>query len=117
MAKIKKPGLKDLTFRLKSIKAKDIMTRRVITTTEDTSLAEIAQLMIKSRISGLPVVKKGKIVGVIIDRDLFIVMDMIKFGEVVKEQMQTIFNPIVKFAMSTDVVKIKENTSLEEIIT
>lgn len=113
-----KQELKILTKRLKSIKAKDIMTKKVITTTERGNLADITKLMIKDRISGLPVLKRrNKLVGLITARDLFVVMDMIKSGDVVSTDMRAIYNPTVKFAMSTQVVKIKKGTTLEKIIT
>ena len=109
--------LKTLTKKLKSIKAKDIMTKSVITTTEDTTLADIAKVMIKARISGLPVIGKNKgIVGVITADDLFIVMDMIKSGDVMEDNVMAVSNPTVKYAMSTEVIKINKNTTLEKII-
>lgn len=117
MAKKLKPGMNQLTKRLRAIKAKDIMTEYVITTTENANLAEVAEIMIKARISGLLVVnKKGRITGVITATDLFIVMDMIKSGDVVKNRTIAISRPTVKFAMSTEVVKIKKNTTLDKII-
>jgi CBS domain-containing protein len=113
-----KQELRTLTKRLKSIKAKDIMTKKIITATEIANLADIAKLMIKDRISGLPVLrKKNKLVGVITATDLFVVIDMIKSGDVVSADMRAISNPTVKFAMSTQVVKIKKSTTLEKIIT
>ncbi len=115
--KSKKRRLHDLVVALRAVKAKDIMTRDVITTTEDTTLADIAHLMIEKRISGLPVVgKKGKITGVVTATDLFIVMDMIKSGDVAGDKTMSTCNPTVRFAMSTEVVKIKKNTTLDEII-
>ena len=57
-SKIDSHDLKDLKKRLQLIKAKDIMTKDVIATTEDTHLAELAQMMVKSRVSGLPVENK-----------------------------------------------------------
>ncbi len=118
MAKTVKPILDNLTKRLKSIKAKDIMTKNVITTKENTKLAEVAEIMIKERISGLPVVgKRGRIVGIITETDLFLVMDMIKLGDIVQNGMKKVSNPSVKFAMSTDIITIEKNTTLEEIFT
>ena len=105
--------LRSLTRKLKSVKAKDIMTKKVITTTEGKNLSDIAKLMTKNRISGLPVLrKKNKLVGLITATDLFVVMDMIKAGDVVSSDMQAISNPTVKFAMSTQTVKIKKNTGI-----
>ncbi|MFC1632145.1 CBS domain-containing protein [Candidatus Omnitrophota bacterium] len=117
MVKTIKPRLQDLTKKLKSIKAKDIMSTEVVSTSEQATLAEIAELMVRTRISGLPVLdKKEKVVGVITATDLFIVMDMIKFGNVVENHMQTVSNPTARFAMSTNVIKVKESTTLDEII-
>lgn len=113
----KRRRLHDLAMTLKSIKAEDIMTREVITTTEDTTLSDIAQIMIKRRISGLPVMgKKGNLAGIITATDLFLVMDMIKSGDVVSDDQMSASNPTVKFAMSTEIVKLKKATTLDEII-
>lgn len=118
MAKDVKPILDDLTKRLKLIKAKDIMTKDVITTKENIKLADVAEIMINERISGLPVVGRGgKIEGIITETDLFLVMDMIKLGDIVQNGMKKVSNPKVKFAMSTDAVTIEKNTTLEEIFT
>ena len=117
MAKTIKSGLDGLTEKLNSIKAKDIMTKKVITTTEATHLADVAGLMIRERISGLPVVgPKKKISGIVTANDLFIVMDMVKSGDVADNGNSEVFGPTVKFAMSADVIKIRKNTTLAEII-
>lgn len=119
MEKNPKRRLDDLVKSLEAIKAEDIMTKDVITTTEHTTLADLAVLMVKKRISGLPVVgKKGKVVGIITATDLFIVMDMIKSGDVSPENNgMSVSNPTVKFVMSTEVIKARRNTTLEEIFT
>ena len=118
MAKKLKFNMSNLTERLKSIKAKDIMAKDVLTTKETATLVEVAGLMAKARISGLPVIgKSGKIVGIVTATDLFIVMDMIKLGDVVENGMMSVSNPTVKMVMSTDVIKIRKDTTLEEIIT
>lgn len=49
----------------------EIMTRDVITVTEYTALEEAARIMIDHRISSLPVVRDGKLVGIITETDLF----------------------------------------------
>ena len=117
MARSTKPGLAHLIRRLKSVKAKDIMTREVVTTSESTQLADVAELFIKKRITGLPVVgKKGKLVGIITATDLFLLMDMIESGDVVEDGQVAVPNPTVKFAMSTEVIRIKKSTTLHEII-
>jgi CBS-domain-containing membrane protein len=53
------------------LQARDIMTQEVITTTPETSVTEVAALLDKNRISGVPVVdKEEKVVGVITQSDL-----------------------------------------------
>ena len=118
MTKTIKNALTNLTKKLNSIKARDIMTKTVITASEDEHLAEVAHTMIDKRISGLPVVnKKGKIVGIITATDFFLVMDMIKSGDIAESGKVAITDPTVKFAMSTEVIKIKKDTTLNKIIT
>lgn len=57
--------------RLKNaIKAEQIMTRNVITVSEDTPLTEVAKKMAENKISGLPVIKDDQTVsGVISEKD------------------------------------------------
>jgi len=53
------------------MKASDVMTPTVITVTPETSVPEIAQLMLERRVSGLAVVDaKGAIIGVVSEGDL-----------------------------------------------
>lgn len=53
------------------IKAKDIMTRNVITVTPDTEIAQAAGLLLKQRINGVPVVNAaGELVGILCQSDL-----------------------------------------------
>jgi len=51
--------------------AKDIMTADVVTVTPDTSVNEVAKLLLARRISGVPVVDaKGKLCGIVSEGDL-----------------------------------------------
>jgi CBS domain-containing protein len=50
--------------------ANDIMTRSVVTISPDTMLADVAALLAQHRISGLPVVEKGRVVGLVSESDL-----------------------------------------------
>lgn len=49
----------------------DIMTRDVITVSDETPIEEAARTMADSKISGLPVLRDGKLVGIITETDLF----------------------------------------------
>lgn len=53
------------------IKAKDIMTGKVITIKEDSSINELSDLLLKQKISGVPVVNKNnELVGVVTEADI-----------------------------------------------
>jgi CBS domain-containing protein len=53
------------------LKAKDIMTKQVITVNPDTSIDEFAGLLIKHNISGAPIVdEKGHVIGIVTENDL-----------------------------------------------
>jgi CBS domain-containing protein len=45
--------------------AEQVMSRELITTTEDASLAEVARLLEKHRIKRLPVLRDGRVVGIV----------------------------------------------------
>jgi acetoin utilization protein AcuB len=50
---------------------RDIMTRDVVTVTEYTALEEAARIMADHKISSLPVMRGGKLVGIVTETDLF----------------------------------------------
>ncbi|MFZ2198138.1 MAG: CBS domain-containing protein [Thermodesulfovibrionales bacterium] len=53
-----------------SVRAHDIMTRRVFSVKKDTPLKEVAELMAKEKISGLPVLEDDdKVAGIISEKD------------------------------------------------
>ena len=53
-----------------AIKAKQIMSSPLITVNEDTNLEEAARLMTKNAIKKLPVIRNGKLVGIVTTMDL-----------------------------------------------
>jgi acetoin utilization protein AcuB len=56
---------------LERVKVKNVMVRDVVTTTEDTPIEEAAHLMLEHKIGCLPVLRDGKLVGIITESDLF----------------------------------------------
>jgi len=52
------------------MKAIDVMTSRVISVNPETSVRDIATLLFEHRISGVPVVEKGRLVGMVSEADL-----------------------------------------------
>lgn len=61
----------DLHYRVSDLPLGKIMTRDVITVTPETSIVEVAQLMLAHKIGGVPVVSDGRVVGIITESDLF----------------------------------------------
>jgi len=56
--------------RITATKAGDICSRKVLTITEDTTLVDIATIMDEKKTHLLPVVKNGKMVGIVGKRDV-----------------------------------------------
>jgi acetoin utilization protein AcuB len=56
---------------LMKVKVKSVMVQEVITTTEDTPIEAAAQRMLEQKIGCLPVLRDGKLVGIITESDLF----------------------------------------------
>jgi len=61
----------EIPYLLSKIKMEDVMSRDVITVTEDTPLEEAARTMADNRIGGTPVMRDDKLVGIITETDLF----------------------------------------------
>src|SRR5438105_4641855 len=81
------------------MKAKDVMTTRVITVTENQTKQQVARLLAQHRISGLPVVNDDHVVvGVVTEYDV-----ISKEGQTVGE------------IMTRGVISIAPDTDLEEV--
>ena len=79
--------------------AKDIMTRDVITVGPTITIKNLAMILIKNPISGVPVAtKNGKIIGVVSEADI-----VAKKGK------------DVRTIMSTNIISVTEETPVEEI--
>jgi len=61
----------ELTYLLSKLTVGEIMTRKVLTVTEDTPIEEAARIMADHKIGGLPVVRGGDVIGMITETDLF----------------------------------------------
>lgn len=61
----------EMNYLLSKINIKDVMTKEVLTVTEDTPIEEAARIMADNKIGGLPVVRKDNVVGIITETDLF----------------------------------------------
>ena len=82
--------------------ARDIMTRKVHTTSPEASVQELAQLLSRHDISGVPVVNKdGDIIGFVSEADIL--------GKVVREGLR------VADIMSAEFIFVDEQTRVGEI--
>lgn len=56
---------------IEKLKAKDIMTKKVITISEEDHVLKACSLFIMHGIRRLPVVKKGKVIGIVTTNDIY----------------------------------------------
>ncbi|HON13240.1 MAG TPA: CBS and ACT domain-containing protein [Treponema sp.] len=61
----------ELHYLLSKLKVEAVMTKNVITVTEDLPIEEAARIMADNNISGLPVMRNNILVGIITESDLF----------------------------------------------
>ncbi len=61
----------EMNYLLSKIKVEDVMTKKVLTVTEDTPIEEGARIMADNKIGGLPVMRDSEVVGIITETDLF----------------------------------------------
>lgn len=115
------------------IKAKDIMTKDVITAYLDTEIIQAAKLMLDNHLSGLPVVdKNGHLKGIICQSDLvtqqkkiplpsfFVILDSpISFTSQknIETEVKKMAAVKVSEAMTNDPITVDPETSLEDIAT
>lgn len=117
---------------MENLKATDIMTKNVLTVTEDTSVKEVAKMFAENRIGGAPVVQGKIVVGMITEDDLimqdvkvhfptyihfldsFIYLGSLKRFE---QELRKAVGARAKDVMSKEVVSVNENDSVEDIAT
>jgi acetoin utilization protein AcuB len=61
----------EMTSLLAKLKVEKVMSREVVSITEDVPLEEAARIMVDRRIGGLPIVRGKSLVGMITESDLF----------------------------------------------
>ena len=70
--------------KLKSNRVEDVMTRDVVSVEEDTAVAEIARLLEKHRIKRVPVLRAGRVVGIVSRANLLHALSAIPDGALSK---------------------------------
>jgi CBS domain-containing protein len=115
------------------LKAKDIMTRKVITVSLHTPVSELAETLWKNRISGVPVLDhEGNVVSVVTESDLIDqtkklhiptminILDSVIFLESSKKterEIKKMAGNTVQDICSGELLSVAEDTALDEIAT
>ena len=113
--------------------AKDIMTREVITVRQDTPIKDLAEILWKNRISGVPVLDdNNQVISVVTESDLIdqnkkvhiptmiSLLDSVIFLESSKkteEEIKKMSGDTVQDICSSALVSVTEETGLDEIAT
>jgi CBS domain-containing protein len=113
------------------LKAKDIMTKEVITVSPDTEIANAAKILLEKRINGLPVVDAfGRLVGILCQSDLVAQQKNFPIPSVftllesvipltsmkrIDKEVEKIAALTVKQAMTPDPVTVGPDTEIEEV--
>lgn len=61
----------EMNYLLSKITIHEVMTKKVLTITEDTPIEEAARIMADNKVGGLPVMRDNHVVGIITETDLF----------------------------------------------
>ena len=115
------------------MKAKDIMTKDVLTVSLDTPVKKVAELLADYEISGAPVLDEhDRVIGVVTESDLIeqkknlhlpTVVTLFEGGlflerpQKLKREIEKMLGATVKDIYSKKVITITEDTSLEDIAT
>jgi CBS domain-containing protein len=112
------------------IKAKDIMTPNPITVTPDMEIVNAAKTLLENRINGVPVIEKGRLVGILCQSDLisqqkrfpmpsvFTFLDgfiPLQSNKDIEKAVKKIAATVVRDAMTPDPVTATPDTDIEEI--
>jgi acetoin utilization protein AcuB len=61
----------EMNYLLNRITVSEVMQKNVLSVTEDTPIEQAARIMADNKIGGLPVLRDGKVIGIITETDLF----------------------------------------------
>lgn len=89
---------------LRDLKAEDIMVKKLLTISPNEKIALADLIMTRSSVGGLPVVKGGKLVGIITQRDIMLARNY-EIGGLRAEDL-----------MTKDVVTVSPDTPLKDIL-
>lgn len=98
----------EMTSLLAKLNVASVMSKKIISVTEDTPIEDAARIMSDNNIGGLPVMNKSELIGIITESDLFRVFIEL-FGARVKGIRITLLIPEVKGELAKITSKIAEN--------
>ncbi len=114
------------------LRAKDIMTKELITVPPDMEIVKATRILLEKGINGVPVVEDGRLVGILCQSDLiaqqkklptpslFTLLDgfiPLKSTKDLERALQKIAAATVADAMTPDPVAVRPETTIEEIAT
>ena len=114
------------------MKAKDIMTKDVVTVTPGATVKEVAKLLTDENISGAPVMEDGELVGIVSEGDVIAqdkklhfpnyiyFLDSIFYLDSLKEFEQDLKKRVavkVKDLMTEEVITVAPDTEIEKVAT
>jgi CBS domain-containing protein len=118
--------------RNRIMKAKDIMSKEVITAFPDNTIEELAKILTTNNISGVPVVDKdNKVVGVVTEKDIMYRDTELRFPPVVEilgaliylggvkeynDQLKKILATSVAELMTKDVICVYEDYDIKTVV-
>jgi len=93
---------------------RDVMTRNLITVDPETSFTDALKIMRKNKIRRLPVLEKGKLVGIVTEKDILYASPS-KATTLDVWELHYLLNKLkIREIMTRDVVTIQEDTPVEE---
>jgi CBS domain-containing protein len=115
------------------LKAKDIMTKDVVTVGLSSTIEELARILVDKRISGTPVVnERGELIGIVTENDLirknkrfhiptivrlFDAFIMLQSQSMIEEEIKAMAAVTVGDIYRKEVVTVSEETPVDEIAT
>jgi acetoin utilization protein AcuB len=82
-------AVNEMNYQLSRLKVRDYMTKRVVAVSQDATIEEAARLMHDSDVSGLPVLKDGRLVG-LINRSMMLAAFIEEMGRQVESSRITL---------------------------
>ena len=93
----------------------DLMTRSPLTISPETALLEAAELLRQHRIRHLPVVREGRVYGILSDRDVKLAMPPPESGSVTVDPFKAYELPVSEI-MTTEVITIGPGDSVADAV-